>query len=144
MVMNDNLIATATVHVDASPGEVWRAITDPEIVAEYFFGTRVESDWERGSPITWTGQYEGKEYRDHGTVLEAVPGERLIHTHFSPLTGLEDVPENHHTLTWSLEPDDAGTTVTLTQDNTHSYDDVEHSEKNWETVLEGLKRTVES
>ena len=142
--MNDNLVATATVRADASADDVWRAITDPDLVEKYYFGTRVESDWEPGSPVTWSGEYEGKEYRDHGTVLEAVPGVRLIHTHFSPLSGREDIPENYHTLTWSLAADGEGTRLTLTQDNNHNYEDVEHSEKNWQQVLEGLKTVVES
>ena len=142
--MNDNLVATATVSVDASAEDVWRAITEPDLVAKYYFGTRVESEWQPGGPITWSGEYEGKEYRDHGTVLEVVPRERLVHTHFSPLSGREDVPENYHTLTWQLEPNGDGTRLTLTQDNNHSYDDVEHSEKNWQQVLEGLKTVVES
>jgi len=142
--MNDNLLATATVRVDASPDDVWQAITDPELLAKYYFGTKAESDWRPGSPITWSGEYEGAEYRDHGTVLEAVPHERLVHTHFSPLSGREDVPENYHTLTWALAPDGDGTTVTLSQDNNHSYDEVEHSERNWQQVLEGLKTVVES
>ena len=90
--MNDNLIATATVQINASPEDVWQAITDPELIEKYYFGTRAESDWRPGSTITWSGEYEGKEYRDHGTILEAVPRERLVHTHFSPLTGREDVP----------------------------------------------------
>ena len=142
--MNDNLVATARSTVDASPADVWRAITDPALVARYYFGTRVESDWRPGSPVSWSGEYEGTEYRDHGTVLESVPGVRLIHTHFSPSSGREDVPENYHTLTWMIEPEGDGTRVTLTQDNNHSYDDVEHSEKNWQQVLEGLKTVVES
>jgi len=142
--MNDNLVATATVSVDASAEDVWRAITEPDLVAKYYFGTRVESEWQPGGPIAWSGEYEGKEYHDHGTVLEVVPRERLVHTHFSPLSGREDVPENYHTLTWLIEPDGDGTRLTLTQDNNHSYDDVEHSEKNWQQVLEGLKTVVES
>lgn len=142
--MNDNLIATATVHVVASTEDVWQAITDPELIERYYFGTRAESEWQPGCPISWSGEYEGKEYRDHGMILEAVPRERLVHTHFSPLSGREDVPENYHTLTWSLTAESEGTTLTLTQDNNHSYDEVEHSEQNWRQVLAGLKSVVES
>lgn len=142
--MSDNLVATATVRVDASPDEVWRAITDPALIAKYFFGAKVESDWHPGTPITWSGEYEGTEYHDHGTILEVLLRERLVHTHFSPLSGREDVPENYHTLTWSLEPDGDGTRLTLTQDNNHDYDEVDRNEKNWHEVLEGLKGVVES
>ena len=142
--MGDNLVAIASMRVDASRDDVWRALTDPALIAKYYFGTRVETDWQRGSPITWSGEFEGTEYVDHGTILEAVPLERLVHTHFSPLSGREDVPENYHTLTWTLTPEGGATTVTLAQDNNHSYDEVEHSEKNWHQVLEGLKQVVES
>ena len=142
--MSDNLVATATIRTDASPDDVWRAITDPDLIERYYFGTKVRSDWHPGSSITWSGEYEGKPYEDHGTILEVLPRERLVHTHFSPAGGREDVPENYHTLTWTLEPNETGTALTLTQDNNHSYDEVEHSEKNWLQVLEGLKGVVES
>ena len=141
--MNDNLIATATVRVDASPEDVWQAITDPELIERYYFGTRAESDWLPGSPITWSGEYEGTEYRDHGTILEAVPRERLVHTHFSPLTGREDVPENYHTLTWTLHEAEGATTVTLTQDNNDTEEAAQHSSENWQRVLAGLKKVAE-
>ncbi len=61
----------------------------------------VETTWEVGAPITWSGEYEGKAYEDHGTVLAGdVRAQVLSTTHFSPLTGKEDVPENYHTVTY--------------------------------------------
>lgn len=139
-----DLVATSTVVVDASPDSVWHAITDPPTIAKYYLGTKVETEWKVGGPIVWSGEYEGSQYRDHGTILEVVPGRLLRHTHFSPLGGREDVPENYHTLTWQLEPAGEGTRVTLTQDNNEDYDSVKHSEENWTTVLGGLKEVVES
>ena len=142
--MNDNLVATSTVTISAAPEKVWAALTDPAIVEKYYFGTHVESDWTVGSPITWEGEYEGKPYRDHGTILEVKPPARLVNTHFSPLAGREDVPENYHTLTYELQPADDGTILTLSQDNNHSYEDVEHSKANWDQMLQGLKKVVET
>ena len=141
--MNDNLVATATVRVAAGPDDVWRAITDPELVARYYFGTTLESDWEPGSPITWTGEYEGTRYHDHGTVLEVVPRERLVHTHFSPLTGREDVPENYHTLTWTLKEQPGATEFTLSQDNNASAGEAEHSKGMWDSLVAGVKKVAE-
>ena len=142
--MNDNLVATSTVTIAAAPEKVWAALIDPAIVEKYYFGTHVESDWTVGSPITWEGEYEGKPYRDHGTILEVKPHARLVNTHFSPLAGREDVPENYHTLTYELQPTEGGTILTLSQDNNHSYDDVEHSQSNWDQMLLGLKKVVET
>jgi uncharacterized protein YndB with AHSA1/START domain len=141
--MTDNLVAQCSIVIAAPAEKVWNALTDPGVIEQYYFGTKVDTDWKPGSPITWSGEYQGTPYRDHGTVLEARQGERLMHTHFSPLSGREDVPENYHTLTYTLEPSGDGTLVTLTQDNNDSYDAVTHSEKNWSQVLEGLKRVVE-
>lgn len=141
--MTDNLIAQCSVMIAAPADKVWKALTDPAIIKRYYFGTKVESGWYTGSPITWEGEQEGRAYRDHGTILDARPGELLRHTHFSPLSGREDIPENYHTLTYALESVPGGTLVTLTQDNNDSYDAVKHSEGNWVHVLERLKDAVE-
>ena len=57
-------VATASTTVDADPDRVWQAMTDPKLVAEYMMGSEVASDWQPGSPITWTGEWEGKPYQD--------------------------------------------------------------------------------
>lgn len=136
-------IATAQTNVAATPEEVWKALTDPALIKEYLFGSEVTSEWKVGSTITYTGVYEGTEYQDHGRILDFRPGELLRSTHFSPLGGKQDIPENYHTLTWMLEPDGETTRLTLTQDNNESEDAARHSEENWKTVLEGLKKLVE-
>ncbi|HWI31520.1 MAG TPA: SRPBCC family protein [Microbacterium sp.] len=138
-----NDIATASLTVDAPPDDVWRALTDPATIARYYFGTTVTTDWRPGSPITWAGEYEGKRYEDHGEILEVDPPRRLRHTHFSPLGGKPDLPENHHTLTYTLTPVAGGTEVTLEQDNNDGPEAAEHAASNWRTMLAGLKETVE-
>ncbi|MBO0827610.1 MAG: SRPBCC domain-containing protein [Streptosporangiales bacterium] len=136
-------VATARTEVTAPPARVWAALTDPELVAAYMFGTRIETDWKEGGRIVWKGEYQGRSYEDHGTVLEVEPERRLSVTHFSPLTGQDDVPENYHTVTYELSERDGGTLVTLTQDNAGSEEEAEHSARNWEQMLAGMKRVAE-
>ncbi|HEX6444379.1 MAG TPA: SRPBCC family protein [Streptosporangiales bacterium] len=136
-------VATARVEVAAPAERVWAALTDPELVASYMFGTTIDTDWRPGSRIVWKGEYQGRSYEDHGTVLEVEPGRRLSVTHFSPLTGQDDVPENYHTVTYALAERDGATLVTLTQDNAASAEEAEHSARNWEQMLAGMKRTAE-
>ena len=136
-------IATATVDVAASPQEVWRALTDPDLIQRYFFGSRVNTDWLPGSPITWSGEYNGTAYQDKGAVLEVKQDRLLRVSHFSPMTGLPDEPENYHTLTFELDMRDTGTRVNLTQDNNASQDEADRAAANWSTMLDGLKKTVE-
>jgi len=72
-----NVTATAEIEIAAPASKVWAALTDPEIIARYFFGSRVETDWQPGHPIIWRGEYEGRAYEDKGRVLEVDPNRRL-------------------------------------------------------------------
>jgi uncharacterized protein YndB with AHSA1/START domain len=151
--MDKGKIARATVTIAASRDRVWKALTSPAEIKRYFFGTEAQSDWTAGSPITWSGEWDGKRYEDKGEVLESDPGRLLRYTHFSPLSGELDEPGNYRTVTIALsdaaEPyaspksTSLSTRLVLTQDNNRTDEAREHSEKNWVTVLNGLKKYLE-
>ncbi len=140
--MSDHL-AKATTTIEASPDAVWAVLTDSSRVPEYMLGSTIQTDWKAGSAIIWSGEWEGKNFQDHGTILDAEPGRLLRVTHFSPLSGQEDRPENYHTVTFELQPDGDGTNLVVTQDNNPTIESMEHSERNWRTVAEALKEAVE-
>jgi uncharacterized protein YndB with AHSA1/START domain len=140
--MND-LIAKASITVDARVAKVWDALTNPESIKQYMFGTNVVSDWKQGSPIIWQGEWQGRKYEDKGVILKLDPERTLQYSHFSPLSGLPDTPENYHTVTVEISGQGARTHVVLTQDHNATEQEREHSEGNWEVALEGLKRLVE-
>ena len=131
-------LAQASVWVDAVPDVVWRALTEPELVKEYFFGTTLVTDWAVGSPIVYRGEWEGKAYEDKGVVLEADRPRRLVSTYFSAMSGLPDVPDNYQTVTYELSPEGSGTRLTVAQDNNRDDEAAEHSSANWAAVLDGL------
>lgn len=136
-------VATAETDISASPTQVWAALTDPERIKRFMFGSEVRTDWRQGSPITWRGVYDGKEYEDKGEILEIEPQRWMKVTHFSPLSGQPDVPENYHTLTYLLEERGNTTHVSLSQDNNASEEEAEHSRGMWKMLLDGLKEEVE-
>jgi uncharacterized protein YndB with AHSA1/START domain len=138
-----NLIARSSITIDAPPAKVWNALVTPAAIKQYMFGTNVTSDWKEGSPITWKGEWQGKAYEDKGVIRQFKPNQALQYTHFSPLAGLPDRPENYHTVSIQLSPDDNRTRVSLTQDNNPTEEARAHSEKNWKMMLEGLKKFVE-
>ena len=109
----------------------------------YMFGADVTSQWREGSPIVWKGEFKGKAYEDKGTILRIEPETLLQYSHFSPLSGKPDQPESYHTVTIELSGAGDRTHVVLTQDNNPTEQAREHSEKNWRTMLEGLKKYVE-
>ncbi|QHK21321.1 ATPase [Pseudarthrobacter psychrotolerans] len=141
--MPGNLVATSTINIDAPAVRVWKVITDPAAVKEFMFGADLETDWTVGGPIAWRGEWEGKPYEDKGEILEIDPGRKLVHTHFSPLGGQEDNPENYHTLTWTLADQDGATTLTLSQDNNANEDAAEHSKGMWDMLVADVKKIAE-
>lgn len=135
--------ATAAVTIAAPATAVWAALTDPVQIKNYMFDSTVETDWQPGNPITWSGEYNGQRYQDKGVVVTVEPLRRLEVTHYSPMSSAEDIPENYHHLTYTLTDTANGTQVELTQDNNPDEDAAAHATRNWQTMLAGLKRHVE-
>jgi uncharacterized protein YndB with AHSA1/START domain len=81
------LIARASTTVHAPSSAVWRALTDPQMIKQYMFGTTVVTDWQEGDPIVWQGEWQGKRYEDKGVILKLDPGHLIEYSHFSPLSG---------------------------------------------------------
>jgi uncharacterized protein YndB with AHSA1/START domain len=142
--MMTGIVATAETDISASPARVWDALVDPDQIKQYMFGSEVETDWQPGSAIVWKGEYEGKAYQDKGQILAIEPQHKLVVTHFSPMSGQPDVPANYHTLTYVLDGDKGGTHLSLSQDNNGSQEEAEHSKANWQMMLTGIKKLVET
>src|SRR5262245_35486316 len=113
----EDRIAQASIVIEAPKDKVWQALVDPAAIQHYMFGTTVTSDWREGAPIQWKGEWQGKAYADKGVILTLDRGRRLRYSHFSPLSGLPDRPENHHTVTIDLREDHGHTHVDLAQDH---------------------------
>lgn len=142
-MMNDPYIVKVSTLIHAPASKVWEALTKPELIQQYLFGTQAITDWRVGGPIRWKGEWQGKTYEDKGTVLQVVPESLIETTYWSSMSGLPDTPENYKKVTYELKPEYGGTLLTLTQDNNTSEEDKNHSEQNWKMVLEGLRKLVE-
>lgn len=68
------------IYILASRDEVYDALIDPELIAEYMGGTGPQSDFEVGSPVLWKSNPHGDfEDLDQQTT-EAEPGRLLAYT----------------------------------------------------------------
>jgi uncharacterized protein YndB with AHSA1/START domain len=113
------------------------------MIKEYLFGTTTITDWKKGSPISYEGEWEGKKYKDKGAIIDIVP-EKLLHTtYWSSMGGKEDKPENYNNVIYELEPRNAQTIITISQDNIENEAQLEHMKQNWSIVLEGMKKLLE-
>ncbi|KQS28207.1 SRPBCC domain-containing protein [Dyadobacter sp. Leaf189] len=142
--MNRKLIATTSTSIYASPSDVWKALIDPEIVKKYMNGAEIDSEWQVGSPILFTGQFEGRTYVDKGTILEIIPERVLSYSFWSPLAGVEDYEDNYAHVTYHISEYDDETTLTITQDNLDSEDAVVTAEGHWMKVSRDIKRILEN
>ena len=130
--------------IKAPAQTVWQWLTDPALVTQYLFGTHLETDWVVGSPITYSGEWEGKPYQDKGTVLAFDPPRLLRSTYFSAMSGLEDKLENYQQVTFELTDSDGGTLLRLSQTNAKDQASADHSAENWRMILASMKQLIES
>ncbi len=71
--MNKKFTAKASTTIHAPASNVWDAITKPELIKQYMFGTDVITDWKVGHPIIYRGEWQGKPFEDKGKVLKVEP-----------------------------------------------------------------------
>jgi uncharacterized protein YndB with AHSA1/START domain len=107
--MSKTYVAKATITINAPASKVWDALTKPDLIKQYLFGTEVTTDWQAGSPITYRGTWEGKTYEDKGKILQIEPGKLLVSTYWSSFLGVPDIPENYQTVRYELAAEGGGT-----------------------------------
>src|ERR1700752_4884357 len=129
-----------SVTIDAPAAKVWDALTTPDIIKQWFFGVDTETDWKEGSPIVHRGEWQGKPYEDKGTIVKGEPQRALVHTHWSPASGLPDSEEHYQRVAWTLDGQDGKTELTVTEVNLPSEEAKSVSDQSWQMVLDNLKK----
>ncbi len=137
------IIGRVSIIINAPTSKVWQALTNPEIIKQYFFGTDTVTDWKIGSPIIFKGEWQGKKYQDKGTILNFEPNKQIKYSYWSSMSGTEDRPENYANVTYDVSENSNGTMVTITQDNIPTEKSKEQSEQHWGKVLADLKTLME-
>lgn len=142
--MKSNIVGKASIRIDAAVDDVWQALTRPEIIKKYFFNTNTKTSWKIGEPISFEGEWQGKTYKDKGTVLAVEPNKLLKYSYWSSMSGIEDKPENYAPITFQLEAHNGYTDLSVTQENIPDEKMKEHSLQNWKMVLGNLKTLLEN
>ncbi len=96
------------VEVTASPEATWAALTEPETVKRYYYGTTPRTTWEIGAPIDFVD--DDGDVQLTGVILEFDPPRRLAHTFIATWYGERDDQGSLH---WEVEPSAAGARITL-------------------------------
>ena len=137
-------VSRASIAIEASSADVWDALVNPATAKAYFFGAEVHSDWKEGSPIMFTGEFNGNSYHEKGTILQCRPERLLQYSHWSDLEQLPDLPENYRNWTFRIESGDLGVILSVTEDNIPDETKRARSDAFWSGVLSTIKGIVEA
>jgi len=130
--------------INAPVTQVWKALTNADIVKKYFFGNEVFSEWNVGNSIMFKGDIDGEAYLGRGIILNRVPYKLFRFSYWSSLSGVENKSENYLHVTYHLsEEGDDYTELITTVDRIHDENMKEQLDKNLDKVLTNLKRVVE-
>jgi uncharacterized protein YndB with AHSA1/START domain len=132
--------ATKTVHVDATPEQVFSFFLDPTATPR---GMTIEVVHESpdvvGNSYEWTFKMLGMPRKGVTVYTDYVPGERLTSWNFGAMEG---------TQTETVEPDNGGSKVTFEMDSCFPVPLISRFfdpmlRKGWEKNLEWAKREIE-
>jgi uncharacterized protein YndB with AHSA1/START domain len=80
----------SVVNINAPLQKVWDALTKPELVKQWQYGSKLITDWKPGSSIRFVTEWDGKVFEQWGTVVEVIPMKSIQYSLFAPRPGLED------------------------------------------------------
>lgn len=141
--MAKGFTAKKTITIHAPVERVWKGLTDAADVKKYFFGSDLHTSWQPGTPVRFTGEWEGKPYEDKGTALKFEPEKMLQYDYLSSWSDKADKPENYQIITYRVKAKGSSTTVTITQSNIDTLETKVHSMQNWGMVMKSLKDLIE-
>jgi uncharacterized protein YndB with AHSA1/START domain len=145
--MENTIELTTTIKARAE--KVWDAITNPDKIEQYMFGSRTDTDWKPGSKSNFYIEQDDKQITIvKGEVIRNIPQKLLEHTLFPNDNKLNDTLENYILITYQLEEHDGETDLTITQkgfkyveEGLQRYID---TQKGWKIALPKLKEVAES
>lgn len=139
-----NLSTERSIIIDAPVANIWDVLINPEKIAQYSFGSQVETDWQPGGPITFSRTSDGKHYEDKGQILEVIPEQLLKFSYWSSQEGYPDIPENYSVISYNLEKVNVrGMNLTYRREKIPTAFEQKNQEQFLPFMLENMKRLAE-
>jgi len=129
------------IYIASTVEKVWRALTDPKLTEQYWFGYKVSSDWKVGS--SYMVEKDGVPPFDKGIVLECDPPRRLSYTWHPQFE--DALNEPHSRVTFELVALERQVQLTVIHDEFEVGSKVfEGISGGWPKVLSSLKSLLET
>ncbi len=136
-------VSTSTVRIAASTEVVWAVLTEPRHVKVWQYASDLDTDWNVGSPIRFSSQWQGQSFEQVGTVLSFDPPTRLSYWLVAPGRDGSADADSGFTMVYELAADGAQTVLSIIQEDPRVSEDVTESEDE-SPVLAALKELAES
>ena len=134
----------STILLNAPIEKVWNALTQPELVKQWQYGSDLITDWEVGNEIRFRNEWEGQVFEQWGTVLEVVPDQKIRYSLFFPRPELEDKPENYFIMIYVLTKENQKTKLEIIQEDNRPGAVQEEPQGEENPILQGLKAIIEA
>jgi uncharacterized protein YndB with AHSA1/START domain len=133
----------SVVNINAPLQKVWDALTKPELVKQWQYGSKLITDWKPGSSIRFVTEWDGKVFEQWGTVVEVIPMKSIQYSLFAPRPGLEDKPENYFLMNYKLTQQDSGVLLEIIQQDDRAGAVQAEAQGEENPVLKMLKEVAE-
>jgi uncharacterized protein YndB with AHSA1/START domain len=134
----------STIFINASIEKVWAAVTKPELVKLWQYGSDLITTWQPGSDIKFSTRWEDKVFEQWGKVLEYKTNQSVSYSLFAPRPGIEDKPENYFIMSYVLSAENGQTKLEIMQEDNrpNAVQEAPQGEEN--PVLQMLKNIAET
>jgi len=134
----------STITINAPAQKVWDALTKPEFVKQWQYGSDLITDWKAGSDIRFRSEWEGKVFEQWGKVLTVIPNQLIKYSLFAPRPDLEDKPENYFVMSYVLHDEEGHIRLEILQEDNRSGAVQEAPQGEENPVLSALRSLIES
>lgn len=122
--------------IRTTPAKLWEALTNPDLIEQYFFGCRNTSTWQVGDSIESRSE---DELHWKGTILSSTPEKEVSFT-FDHLT---DEPPS--TVRFEIVPLGEEVQLTITHEDFQEVSPIRDRVSNgWPSIIAGIKELLET
>ena len=133
----------STIYLKVPIEKVWNALTKPELVKQWQYGSDLITDWKVGNEIRFKNEWEGQVFEQWGTVLEVIPNQKIKYSLFFPRPELEDKPENYFIMSYVLTEEDQKVKLEIIQEDNRPDAVQEEPQGDENPILQSLKALIE-
>jgi uncharacterized protein YndB with AHSA1/START domain len=134
----------STIYIQAPIQKVWDALTKPELVKQWQYGSELITDWKVGNDIRFKTVWEDKVFEQWGEVLEVRPNDLIKYSLFAPRPDLNDKPENYFVMSYVLTNGSGQTKLEIIQEDNRPNAVQEEPQGEENPILQSLKKVAQT